>query len=83
MGFKFKNIYSLFEISTETTGEKEEKAAPILGCVSMLTSLLLIRKQLPHVTKDSIVIGDRDHHIRVSNYPKGYIIDKFLFGNST
>ncbi|SCZ87756.1 BZ3500_MvSof-1268-A1-R1_Chr2-3g05224 [Microbotryum saponariae] len=68
--------------TTDRTNPKTPKAQPILGHVSMLNALVHVPAApeygLPH---DLIVTGDRDEHVRVSRYPQGHIIDKFLWGS--
>lgn len=62
---------------------KAEKATPILGHVSMLNAVVF----LPASTDEKfghpayVVSGDRDEHVRVSRYPRGEVIDKFLWGS--
>lgn len=47
----------------------------------MLTALVLVPAQFSELERSYIVTGDRDEHVRLSRWPQGYIIDKFLFGN--
>ncbi|KAI7905621.1 WD40-repeat-containing domain protein [Cokeromyces recurvatus] len=56
--------------------EGEEKLAPIVGHVSMVTDMLL--------TPDEkyVITSDRDEHIRVSRYPNGYNIESFCLGHT-
>lgn len=50
---------------------------PILGHVSMLSSIIFVQAH----GKKFIMTGDRDEHIRISNYPLSYVIKNFLFGH--
>ncbi|KAM0754362.1 hypothetical protein T439DRAFT_321406 [Meredithblackwellia eburnea MCA 4105] len=61
-----------------TAAEKEKlKPVPILGHVSMLTSLV----HVPDLDgKQFVITGDRDEHVRVSHYPRGDTIEGFLWG---
>ncbi|EJU03704.1 WD40 repeat-like protein [Dacryopinax primogenitus] len=47
----------------------------LLGHVSIVTAL-----QLSHDRKH-ILTADRDEHIRVSRFPQGFVIERFLFGH--
>lgn len=72
---KFGDVYS---IDINSSPEEKFTQEPILGHVSMLTDV--------HMIKDSndrqfIVTSDRDEHIRISHYPQCYIVDKWLFGH--
>ncbi|KAK4046057.1 tRNA (guanine-N(7)-)-methyltransferase non-catalytic subunit trm82 [Microbotryomycetes sp. JL201] len=54
---------------------------PILGHVSMLHALTLVPRNNDHgVPHPLIVTADLDEHIRVSHFPKGHVIDKYLWG---
>ncbi|GAA6017727.1 hypothetical protein JCM8202_000396 [Rhodotorula sphaerocarpa] len=93
VGDKFGDVY-IFPLhvseaeaaAAPTPGEDDEKNThqPILGHVSMLTSMALIPADhsngLPH---DWIATGDRDEHIRISRYPKGYTIEKYAWGSKS
>ncbi|KAG0241522.1 tRNA (guanine-N(7)-)-methyltransferase non-catalytic subunit trm82 [Actinomortierella wolfii] len=57
--------------------ETENGEQPILGHVSMATDLALTRDN------KYIITADRDEHIRVSHYPKGYIIETFCLGHTS
>jgi tRNA (guanine-N(7)-)-methyltransferase subunit TRM82 len=48
----------------------------VLGHTSSLTTMLL--------TPDDqfLITADRDEHIRVSHYPKGYNIERFCMGHT-
>ncbi|SCV74994.1 BQ2448_8023 [Microbotryum intermedium] len=91
VGDKFGDVYVYTLIAppvdpTPTTPDKTKtkapKVRPILGHVSMLNALVHVPAApdygIPH---DLIVTGDRDEHVRVSRYPQGHIIDKFLWGS--
>ncbi|KAM0786589.1 hypothetical protein ACM66B_002044 [Microbotryomycetes sp. NB124-2] len=60
---------------------KELGLKPILGHVSMLHALTLVPQNEEHgVPYPLIVTADLDEHIRVSHFPKGHVIDKYLWG---
>lgn len=71
VGDKFGDVYKI-SLSTHV-----DSLEPILGHVSMLTSLNNFVKD----SQEFIVTTDRDEHIKISNYPDSYIIDTFLFGH--
>lgn len=72
---KFGDVYAV-EID-ELPAVDEKTLTPILGHVSMLSDIELVH----HSGKQFILSGDRDEHIRVSNYPKSYVIKCWLFGH--
>lgn len=71
---KFGDVFSIeIDEKAKSDGELE----PILGHVSMLSDVEVAK----HGDKHFILTGDRDEHIRISNYPKSYVIKNFLFGH--
>ena len=60
---------------------KAEKATPILGHVSMLNAILFLPASMTFAHPDFVISGDRDEHVRVSRYPRGEVIEKFLWGS--
>ena len=52
------------------------KIEPVLGHVSLLTTALITRNG------KRIITGDRDEHIRISEFPSSYNIETFLGGHS-
>lgn len=72
---KFGDVYS---IPIDGAEPEEEKAlVPILGHVSMLSDVLVAE----HDNKQFVLTGDRDEHIKISNYPKSYVVKHWLFGH--
>jgi tRNA (guanine-N(7)-)-methyltransferase subunit TRM82 len=68
----------------ENEGEDEEEPVkdsagrthlPILGHVSILTDMV--------VAGDRVITADRDEHVRVSHFPKSYIIEHFLLAHKS
>ncbi|KAI9489952.1 WD40-repeat-containing domain protein [Zychaea mexicana] len=57
-------------------GKEDEKLAPVVGHVSMVTDMTLSKDE------KFIITSDRDEHIRVSNYPNGYNIESFCLGHT-
>ena len=66
------------DLSTITT--EQTKVGPLLGHVSMLTSLALV--PAADGQRAYIATGDRDEHIRISRFPNGHNIERFLFGST-
>ncbi|KAI5950318.1 TRM82 [Candida jiufengensis] len=72
---KFGDVYSIPIDSNEPKLEKNLQ--PLLGHVSMLTDVLVTS----HNNKQFLITSDRDEHIRISNYPKSYVIRNFLLSH--
>lgn len=73
---KFGDVYSM--TITDPTVNNMNNQEPILGHVSMLTSVAMSKD---FSGKQYIITADRDEHIRISHYPQSFIIDKWLFGH--
>lgn len=84
VGDKFGDVYHYGrDDTTQSDGNgKETKAEqlPIIGHVSMLTSVLLTRSGPDE--KRLIISADRDEHIRVSNFPNGHNIEAYCLGHT-
>lgn len=72
---KFGDVYSILIDREAPVSEKS--LVPILGHVSMLSEVMVV----PFNSKKFIITSDRDEHIRVSNYPKSYVVKNWLFGH--
>lgn len=72
---KFGDVYSV-PIDSEPPVD-EKTLVPILGHVSMLSDVLVAE----HNQKQYILTGDRDEHIRVTNYPSTFVIKDWMFGH--
>ncbi|KAG7663382.1 TRM82 [[Candida] subhashii] len=72
---KFGDVYVIPIDNNEPIAQKELE--PVLGHVSMLSDVLMTK----YNNKQFIITADRDEHIRVSNYPKSYVIKDWLFGH--
>lgn len=89
VGDKFGDVYSVPLTSTDSViapsdGKTEDQASidPILGHVSMLTDAEIVsHKEADQEEEFFILTADRDEHIRVSRYPKAYLIERWLFGH--
>ncbi|KAG0683404.1 tRNA (guanine-N(7)-)-methyltransferase non-catalytic subunit trm82 [Pichia californica] len=73
---KFGDVYSIS--MTDPVVEDDSKLIPILGHVSMLTC---VQNSIDENGNEVIMTADRDEHIRISYFPKSYIIKKILFGH--
>ncbi|CCG84216.1 protein of unknown function [Taphrina deformans PYCC 5710] len=87
VGDKFGDVYHYDLLLSDSNhgqdGKTQEQVAeklPIVGHVSMLTSVLLTTSD--STGKRHVVSADRDEHIRVSNYPDGYNIQSYCLGHT-
>lgn len=71
---KFGDVY---EIKLDVRDKVNDVKDPILGHVSMLSGIIFVKEH----GKKFIITSDRDEHIRISNYPRSYVIKNFLFGH--
>lgn len=72
---KFGDVYEIEANTTSVVAEKD--LVPILGHVSMLSEVLVAE----HNDKEFILTGDRDEHIKITHYPKSYVVRNWLFGH--
>uniref|UniRef100_A0A0L0P8B9 Uncharacterized protein n=1 Tax=Candidozyma auris TaxID=498019 RepID=A0A0L0P8B9_CANAR len=72
---KFGDVYSIPIDADEPVDEKTLQ--PILGHVSMLSDVLVAQRN----NRQYILTGDRDEHIRVTHFPKSYVVKHWLFGH--
>lgn len=72
---KFGDVYEIDATDPAVVAEKD--LVPILGHVSMLSEVVVAE----HDGKQYILTGDRDEHIKVSHYPKSYVVRNWLFGH--
>lgn len=73
---KFGDVFSVPLMDKRAIDEKT--LAPILGHVSMLTCIDMATDENG---RQCVITSDRDEHIRVSYFPKSYVIKKWLFGH--
>lgn len=73
---KFGDVHQM-SISGQASAIGEE-SQPILGHVSMLTDIMMVKDSAGH---RFIITSDRDEHIKISHYPQCFIVDKWLFGH--
>lgn len=78
MADKFGDVYTIDTTSNSTDSLNEERK-PLLGHVSMLTDILLQKSKT--TGKEYVITTDRDEHIKISNYPQSFVVDKWLFGH--
>lgn len=73
---KFGDVYSLS--LEDPTVVDDSTLQPILGHVSMLTC---VQNAIDENGNEVVLTADRDEHIRISYFPKSYVIKKVLFGH--
>lgn len=73
---KFGDVYSI--PMEDPTIVDDSTLQPILGHVSMLTC---VQNAIDENGKEVVLTADRDEHIRISYFPKSYVIKKVLFGH--
>ena len=80
---KFGDVYTVSinddSSMSEIEIEIEKDIQPILGHVSMLTDITMATTHHNNNNKQFIITADRDEHIRISNYPKSYVIKIFIW----
>lgn len=74
---KFGDVYAI-PLNEPTIIENDKDLIPILGHVSMLTC---VQSAIDENGKQVVLTADRDEHIRVSYYPKSFVVKKWLFGH--
>lgn len=70
---KFGDVFNRNLFESSTTSKNTE---PILGHVSMVLDVKF-------ASPDFIVSSDRDEHIRISRFPKSFVIERFLLGHES
>ncbi|CAG8509546.1 19171_t:CDS:10 [Dentiscutata erythropus] len=70
---KFGDVYSY---PTNPPEHIENTSTLLLGHVSMVTDMVLTPNN------KFVITADRDEHIRVSQFPKGYNIESYCFGHT-
>ncbi|ODQ76926.1 hypothetical protein BABINDRAFT_178525 [Babjeviella inositovora NRRL Y-12698] len=76
VGDKFGDVYNI-GVTTPAVEDLKTFPQPILGHVSMLSDVVYAK----HDGKEYVLTADRDEHVRVSHFPKSYVIKKWLFGH--
>ncbi|WLF81434.1 tRNA (guanine-N(7)-)-methyltransferase non-catalytic subunit trm82 [Lodderomyces elongisporus] len=75
------SLGDVYQITIDTQpAVKKEDLKPLLGHTSPLTAVVAAQYKNP--PKSFLITSDRDEHIRVSNYPKSYVIKGFLYGHT-
>lgn len=74
---KFGDVYSI-SMDPDSKILSDDELVPILGHVSMLTG---VECSVDENSKPVIFSADRDEHIRISYYPKSFVVKKWLFGH--
>ncbi|CAG8470125.1 2840_t:CDS:2 [Paraglomus occultum] len=70
------NTGDVYRFPIDVSTEEQNPIKPILGHVSMVTDMVL------SPDNKYVITADRDEHIRVSRYPKAYIIETFCLGHT-
>lgn len=77
VGDKFGDVY--VQSANDTTAVLPDSREPILGHVSMLVDVVAAEVS---DGRRFVITADRDEHIRVTQYPKSWIIERWLFGHT-